>query len=417
MDKKVITVEGLTKVYPLYDRKRDRFLEAFGKTKRHKDFYALKGMDFTIGEGENVGFVGKNGSGKSTLLKILTGVLTPTAGNVQIDGNVSALLELGAGFNYEYTGIENVYLNGAIMGFSRAEMDARMDDILAFADIGDFVHQPVKMYSSGMFVRLAFAVAINVNPDILIVDEALSVGDLFFQNKCYKKFEDFRDEGKTILFVTHDLPSVIKYCDRAYLLNEGEILTEGTPKHVVDSYKKLLSGIALGEDGTATGRDGGTWRSHYTLNEQELDYGERDLEIVDFGIFNEEGGLVTACDCGETYTIALKVRANKRVEQPIFAVTVKDVKGTEVTGANTLLESVDTGTLEAGDMVTVKFTQKINLHGTQFFLSFGCTKVEMDGSVRVFHRLYDVMELPVVTDKPGTVGLVDMDCTIEVERG
>ena len=181
----------------------------------HRDFYALSGVSLQLIKGI-IGIIGKNGSGKSTLLKILTGVLTPTSGKVEVNGRVSALLELGAGFNPEFTGLENVFFNGSIMGYSRHEMDAKIDDILAFADIGDFIHQPVKMYSSGMFARLAFAVAINVDPDILIVDEALSVGDAAFQSKCFQKFQEFREKGKTILFVTHSVDLIIKYCSRQY---------------------------------------------------------------------------------------------------------------------------------------------------------------------------------------------------------
>lgn len=197
-------------------------------------------MDLTIKKGESVGIIGTNGSGKSTILKIITGVLSKTSGDVKVNGRISALLELGAGFNMEYTGIENIYLNGTMIGFTEAEIDARLQDILDFADIGDFVYQPVKTYSSGMFVRLAFAVAINIDPEILIVDEALSVGDVFFQMKCFHKFEEFQQMGKTILFVSHDLSSIAKYCDRVILLNQGVKLAEGNPKDMINMYKKLL---------------------------------------------------------------------------------------------------------------------------------------------------------------------------------
>ena len=195
-----------------------------------------------IYQGETVGIIGTNGSGKSTILKIITGVLNPTSGRVLVNGRISALLELGAGFNMEYNGIENVYLNGTMMGFSEKEIEAKLPEILSFADIGDYVYQPVKTYSSGMFVRLAFAVAINIEPEILIVDEALSVGDVFFQAKCYHKFEEFKKMGKTIVFVSHDLSSISKYCDRVYLLNQGNILGEGSPKAMIDTYKRVLVG-------------------------------------------------------------------------------------------------------------------------------------------------------------------------------
>lgn len=201
MSEVAIRVDDVSKLYKLYDKPSDRLKESLGLTRKklYKEHYALHNVSFDVKRGETVGIIGTNGSGKSTILKIITGVLNPSGGHVEIDGRISALLELGAGFNMEYTGIENIYLNGTMIGFSREEIDAKMQDILDFADIGDFVHQPVKTYSSGMFVRLAFAVAINIDPEILIVDEALSVGDVFFQAKCYKKFEDFKKMGKTIL--------------------------------------------------------------------------------------------------------------------------------------------------------------------------------------------------------------------------
>ncbi len=238
-----IQVEDVSKVYRLYEKPIDRLKESLSLTHRsyHRDFFALSNLSFQVKKGETVGIIGTNGSGKSTILKIITGVLTPTTGQVRVSGVISALLELGAGFNMDYTGIENVYMNGTMMGFTRAQMDDKLPDILEFADIGDFVHQPVKTYSSGMFVRLAFALAINVEPEILIVDEALSVGDVFFQSKCYRRMEEIRKNGTTILMVTHDMGSVIKYCDRVILLNKGHYIAEGEPGRMVDLYKKILA--------------------------------------------------------------------------------------------------------------------------------------------------------------------------------
>ena len=249
-----IRVEHLTKRYKLYDRPSDRLKESLGLTRKkcYREHYALRDVNFTVRKGETIGIIGTNGAGKSTILKVITGVLTPTEGTVTVDGRISALLELGAGFNMEYTGIENIYLNGTMIGFSEEEIDAKLQDILDFADIGDFVYQPVKMYSSGMFVRLAFAVAINIDPEILIVDEALSVGDVFFQAKCYRKFEEFKKEGKTILFVSHDLGSISKYCDRVVLLDHGRKLDEGSPKAMVDLYKRVL--VHQGPDAEGEGR-------------------------------------------------------------------------------------------------------------------------------------------------------------------
>lgn len=424
-----VRAEDITKIYPLYAKQSDRLLESLDPRRRprHRDFYALQDVSFDVAPGECVGFVGRNGSGKSTLLKILTGVLTPSAGVFEIRGKVSALLELGAGFNMEYTGIENIYLNAAIMGFTREETDARLPDILEFADIGDFVYQPVKMYSSGMFVRLAFALAINVDPDILIVDEALSVGDSYFQQKCYRKFMDFKKQGKTILFVTHDMGSIIKYCNRAFLLDSGHIVSSGRPKTIVDQYKKLLSGIAFDAAEAALSSDeeqmaaepeeepGTLWKSHYTLNEQDLVYGDGEIEITDFGIFDENGRLCIAVNKGETYTIRMKVEAHEDVVDPIFAFTIKDVKGNEITGTNTYYENVATGTLRKGDELTISFTQRIDLQGSQFFLSLGATKYLADGRLKVFHRLYDIIELNILSAKT-TVGWFDTNSIVTIER-
>ena len=238
-----IHVDRVSKVYKLYRRNRDRLIESLGLTKKKLStpHYALKDVSLDIYKGETVGIIGTNGSGKSTILKIITGVLHETSGTVQVNGRISALLELGAGFNMEYNGIENIYLNGTMIGFSEKEIDEKLQDILDFADIGDFVYQPVKTYSSGMFVRLAFALNINVEPEILIVDEALSVGDVFFQAKCYRKMEEIKQRGTTILMVTHDMGSIIKYCDKVVLLNKGEFIAEGEPGHMVDLYKKILA--------------------------------------------------------------------------------------------------------------------------------------------------------------------------------
>ena len=233
-----IEIRHLVKIYKMYNKPTDRILEAFhlGNKERYKEFRALNDVSFEVKKGETVGIIGTNGAGKSTLLKIITGVLSSTLGEVTIKGKVSALLELGAGFNDEYTGIENIYLNGRMMGYTRKEMDERIGKIIEFADIGDFINHPVKTYSSGMFARLAFAVAINVEPDILIVDEALSVGDVFFQNKCFKKFDELRKRGVTILFVSHDIGSVRQMCSRVLWLEKGSTRAFGEAGSICDMY-------------------------------------------------------------------------------------------------------------------------------------------------------------------------------------
>lgn len=426
MSEIAIKVDHLSKMYKLYDKPSDRFKEAMGiklkgKKQYYQEHYALRDVSIDVKRGETVGIIGTNGSGKSTILKIITGTLSPTEGTVTVNGRISALLELGAGFNMEYTGIENVYLNGTMMGFSRAEIDSRLDDILSFADIGDFVHQPVKTYSSGMFVRLAFAVAINIDPEILIVDEALSVGDVFFQVKCYHKFEEFKKMGKTILFVSHDLGSISKYCDRVVLLNKGQKIAEGRPKKIVDMYKQILVNQEAEHDikqegdtaeKMATSASADTWKSQLDLNPNLLEYGERFAEIVDFALIDDQGNISNNIVKGTDFSIRMKVHFNRDLQDPIFAFTIKDLQGTEVTGTNTMYENVSVGPVKAGEERIVTFTQNMNLQGRNYLLSLGCVGFS-DNKFVVYHRLYDVCDIDVISDK-NTVGFYDMDSEVTI---
>ncbi|HIY01622.1 MAG TPA: ABC transporter ATP-binding protein [Candidatus Blautia faecipullorum] len=415
MSEFAIQVKHLEKMYKLYNKPSDRLRETLGLKVPVKEHYALKDVSFDVRRGETVGIIGTNGSGKSTILKIITGVLNPTAGEVAVDGRISALLELGAGFNPEYSGVENVYLNGTMMGFSREEIDARLQDILDFADIGDFVYQPVKSYSSGMFVRLAFAVAINIDPEILIVDEALSVGDVFFQAKCYRKFEEFKEQGRTILFVSHDLSSIARYCDRVILLNRGVKLEEGSPKQMVDMYKQLLVGQEPAKAEEKEEKPGENWRGQFQVNPNMLEYGSGLAEIVDFAVVDDKGRCTNTIEKGSTFRIRMKVAFRENLQEPILAYTFKDIKGTEITGTNTLFEKILVEHSDAGDVCTVTFTQEMYLQGGEYLLSFGCTGYK-DGEFTVFHRLYDACNVTVVSEK-NTVGFYDMNSQVEVQYG
>ena len=417
MESIAINVDNVSKIYRLYNKPSDRLKEALGfsKKKLYQEHYALNNVSFEVRKGETVGIIGTNGSGKSTILKIITGVLNPTQGNVSIQGRISALLELGAGFNMEYTGIENIYLNGTMMGFSEEEINAKMDDILSFADIGDFVHQPVKTYSSGMFVRLAFAVAINIDPEILIVDEALSVGDVFFQVKCYHKFEEFKKMGKTILFVSHDLGSISKYCDRVILLNKGVKEAEGKPKEIVDLYKQLMAQNDAPTDVPKTvveNNQQGMWKQYLNNNPKFQDYGEKHGEIVDYAIIDETGKITSNIQKNTEFTIKMKVRFHKELQEPIFAFTIKDLQGTEVTGTNTMYEDIPVGPVKAGEERVIEFKQNMNLQGRDYMLSLGCVGFFSNKFV-VYHRLYDVCDIHVISDK-NTVGFYDMNSTVTI---
>lgn len=413
-----INVADVTKLYKLYDKPKDRLKDSLGlaRKKCYEEHYALNHIDFQVKKGETVGIIGTNGSGKSTMLKLITGVLSPSGGEIQVEGRISALLELGAGFNMEYTGIENVYLNGTMIGFTRSEIDEKLQAILDFADIGEFVHQPVKSYSSGMFVRLAFAVAINIDPEILIVDEALSVGDVFFQAKCYRKFEEFKKLGKTILFVSHDLGSITKYCDRAILLNKGEKIFEGTPKETVDIYKKVLVGQydpeELETDPIANDVNA-TWKDSIQANPEVIEYGEKSAEISDYALL-DDGGLITNTFMkGSTFSVRMKVKFHEDVAEPIFAFTIKNLQGIELTGTNTVYEKVTVPPAKAGESREITFTQRLDLQGGEYLISLGCTGYSA-GEFVVYHRLYDVCNLTVISDK-NTVGYYDMNTQISVK--
>lgn len=423
MEEYAIKINNISKIYRLYNKPVDRLKEALSVTKKnyHRNFTALNDVSFDVKKGECVGIMGVNGAGKSTILKIITGVLNPTGGSIDINGKISALLELGAGFNADYTGMENIYLNGTLMGYSEKEIDDRVQEILDFADIGDYINQPVKTYSSGMFVRLAFAVAINIDPEILIVDEALSVGDVFFQAKCYKKFEEFKKQGKTILLVSHSLSSILKYCDKVVLLDKGSKLAEGEPAAMIDLYKKIL--VNQNEDieeesddssGNAEFDSSKLWKNKMVINPNINSYGTGDADIIDFGLFDNKGLITNQITKGDDFTVKMRVKFNSKIEDPICAFTIVNLHGTDITGTNTMFEKCNTGTLNAGEILEAEFTQKMDLQGGHYLISLGCTGYQ-NGEFTVYHRLYEVTNLYVISER-NTVGFYDMNSKAKVKK-
>ena len=427
-----IVLQDVGKVFEIYDRPVHRLLQMLFRGRRtfYRSFEALHHIDLTIRRGECVGIVGRNGAGKSTLLQIIAGTLAPTTGSVRTCGRVAALLELGSGFNPEFTGRENVFLNAAILGLSDDEIAARYDAIVDFADIGDFIDQPVRNYSSGMVMRLAFAVIAHVDADILIVDEALSVGDVFFQSKCYRRMEEIRQSGTTILMVTHDMGSIIKYCDKVVLLNKGEFIAEGEPGHMVDLYKKILanqldslkeelesdySGGMLGEEKNVKAEevhsDGSLMKDKITINTDRTEYGDGRAEIFDLGLFDARGNLTNLLLKGEMFTIRERIRFHAPIKCPIFTYTIRDKKGTDLTGTNTMYEGCDIKPVGDGDVYDVSFTQKMTLQGGEYLLSMSCTGFEGEEHV-VYHRLYNIANLTVISNK-NTVGVYDMESEVE----
>ena len=336
----MIEIEGLSKVYMQYRSNRDMLFESISpfKKKRGTEFKALNNISFSVNKGETFGIIGTNGAGKSTLLKLITGVTSATSGSVSVNGKIAALLELGAGFNIEYTGLKNIYLNGMMMGYSKAEMNRKVDKILSFADIGDFINQPVKNYSSGMFARLAFAVAINVDPEVLIVDEALSVGDIFFQNKCYKKFEELKEKGTTILFVSHDIYTVRQMCDRVLWVENGNIQLCGNSVEVCNAYTNSIMKRYNAEEEENN-------KNNYKINNLDeqilppLSFSPEsilndDIEIISCFIEDENKNSTNVCHINKNYSVVVVYKSKIDIEDCIVGFVIETAKGLWIINSN-----------------------------------------------------------------------------------
>ena len=392
-DEVIIQVEGLSKIYPLYNRPFDRLKEALhvGGRKYHRDFYALKDLSFEIRRGETLGIIGRNGSGKSTLLKILTGVLTPTTGRVEVKGRVSALLELGAGFNPEFTGLENLYLQGTLTGYSRQEMEARIPSIEAFADIGEFIHQPVKHYSSGMFVRLAFACAVNVDPDILIVDEALAVGDVRFQLKCNRKFSEFREMNKTIILVSHSASDVVRLCPRVLWLDEGRIRKAGPAKHIVEEYAAWMvhdTGVlpTTGTDTSSPGKNSPSKLIPVPRNAFSTGDGGATIDAV--GLFTDGPQALRILPDSSKVRLVFQVTTKTPLANPYFGFQVLNAKGLRVLGCNNAVLNQTLPPIEAGKSVTVCFSFLFpEIENGQYLIALGVADGTPENHIR--HQFID----------------------------
>lgn len=427
----VLKIEGLSKGYKMFARKKDRIIETlFPGIERHGMFEAMHDFNLEVKKGEVLGVLGKNGAGKSTLLKMITGVVTPTSGTIETNGKISSLLELGTAFNSELTGYENIYQHGQVMGLTNEEIKQREKEIIEFADIGEHLYQPVKTYSSGMFARLAFACAINVDPDILIVDEVLSVGDMAFQLKCFKKFEQFKKNGKTILFVTHSITDILRNCTRTIIIDAGRKIFDGDVKEGVEKYKKIIVGLDDKEskEGILTDKQlleknanykskkiqtGEEWKKHFNQNPNLITYGNGAAEVIDYGMFDEKGNYISVLENDKKVVLKSKIVFHEDVKDPIFTMTVKDFKGLEMAGTNTLIEKVATGEYKKGDVVMVEFRQVVNVAPGKYTLSFSCTHFNPKGELEVLNRKYDALLIEVLSTKD-TVGLMRLDSDIRI---
>ena len=420
-----IKVEGLGKCYHLYEKPISRVMDLIlpGPARRFSPFWALKDASFEIEAGQTVGIIGRNGSGKSTLLEIISNTLQSSEGSVQTNGRIAALLELGAGFNPEFTGRENVYMNAAIMGIDRSVIDEKFSEIEAFANIGEYINHPVSTYSSGMYVRLAFATSIHMDPDILIVDEALAVGDIRFQRKCFREFERFKREGKTILFVTHAVELIRSYCDSAIFLHKGEIRRQGDPRDVVHDYLDMLFGTEDGsssaqgkhsastEAGTAVGVksvpgeaaeaelntdariDGARMRKSY--NASEYRWGEQQAQIIDYLL--ESDGVVdpVVLQQGKSIKLTMRVYFHQPLDELIYGITIKTLDGTTVYGANTRERGIKLAARAQGEIADICFTLENNLIQGSYFVSLGVAQHNDTVDNLALDRRYDLFSIAI----------------------
>lgn len=363
----------------------------------YSNFTALAPLSFSVKKGETLGILGKNGSGKSTLLQLLAGILTPTSGSVRVQGRVAALLELGSGFNPEFTGRENVFHNASILGLSDKEITSRYEQIVAFADIGDFIDRPVRTYSSGMVVRLAFAVVAHIDPNVLIIDEALAVGDAPFQAKCYQKFREARESGCTILFVTHDIGAIVSMCDRAILLSGGCLLGDGAPKLMADMYRRTFTSGGSSSANPTISRE--PTRCTLKRRKETEEYGSGGVYIaeVEINVKASDDGTVRVL-AEEILELRLKLVASTSVANPIAAFGVRDLLGNDLIGTNTWYEESDIGPLVKGEGVKVVFRFNLGLKAGLYTLSLACTELRGEG-LHVYHRLYDYALLQVNTER------------------
>jgi ABC-type polysaccharide/polyol phosphate transport system ATPase subunit len=436
-----IIINDVSKVYTkvkssLSDKNRtwrvmiDALLNVNHRKTQVENFIALQNTSFRIRKGDAVGIIGLNGSGKSTLLQIIAGTLKPTTGEVKAEGKIGAMLELGSGFNPDFTGKENIYLNAKILGLKQNEIDKRYDAITTFSGIGDFVNQPVRTYSSGMVVRLAFAVVAHIEPDILIIDEALAVGDARFQSKCFSFLESFKEKGKTLLFVSHDINSIARLCNSAILLHKGKIISNGIPKKVINEYSKIISGNhPPSEEDSKKGRNkklvsrgsvNQTQRTEFLKSEHkeksidEFNYGGEKAEIISYSISDKDGHESKVISSSEFFTISFTVLGKELIKKPIYAMTIRDTKGQQIYGQNTLFSKIPTNDLEIGKKVKITFQLSANLGAGKYLISFGVTRFQDDDELEVIHRRYDAEELQII-NSDGSFGIANCSCSINYE--
>lgn len=391
----VISLSSVSKKFPLYARPQDRLKEMLTRKQQHQEFWALRDVSFEVQRGTTTGLVGVNGSGKSTILQIVAGTLTPTSGTVQANGRIAALLELGAGFNPEFSGRENVFMNGALMGLDEATIRARFDDIARFAEIGEFIERPVKTYSSGMYVRLAFATAIHMDPEILLVDEALAVGDIAFQHRCLRKIKELQSQGVTILFVSHDLGAVKSLCDQAILISGGRVLDQGEPDRIIKRYTALVMGDAAAPEAAP---ELGAFR-----------HGDGAARVTDVRLLGEDGRAREAFGSGEACTLEITLVAETAIAEPVVGFMLRNRLGVDIYGTNTEKLHRDLPPLAAGARTTVRYQFPMELVAGVYSVT-----VAVHSSDLTSHDWIDEARYFEVVGAPEALGIANLHATASV---
>jgi ABC-type polysaccharide/polyol phosphate transport system ATPase subunit len=410
-----IVVNHVTKRYNVYPRPVDRLKEVLTLNRRsyHREFTALESVHLTIEKGRVVGMIGPNGAGKSTLLKIMAGIIDPTEGEIEVKGRVASIIELGTGFHGDFSGRDNVYMNAAIMGYRRDQVDEFFDEIARFAELGTYIDMPVKTYSSGMFVRLAFSIAVHVNPEVFLVDEALAVGDAVFSHRCLKRIREMKERGVTICFVSHDVNAVQNICDEAILLDRGQLMDRGAPKHVIQHYQTVVAErIARGTDARGEPTDFhsvGAPETSAGVGEQR--FGTFEAQIVRTEVRDSHGRAIKQLSSGDNVAFAMDVEFHKNIENPVFGILLRNRYGVEVFGTNSYLRHEDTGTFQRGQTAQVFFRMSLNIGIGSYTASFA---VHTPAGHFYDYRL-DNMVIEVVGPIP-SIGIAALPLEIEIDR-
>lgn len=409
----MIKVEGISKKFKLYRSPADRLKEIIFRKPYHKDFIALDNISFEIGAGQTLGIIGQNGAGKSTLLKILSGIVIPDSGTIRIDGKVTGLLELGTGFNAEMTGLENIYMNGTLIGMTKDEIDQKKQTIVDFSELGEFIHEPIKTYSSGMTMRLAFSIAIHADPKCFLVDEALAVGDAYFQQKCMRKIQEFRENGGSIVFVSHDMNAVMTLCDYAILLDHGKMISYGIPRSIVDLY---ISGICIqshkGEKPVTLVNIKDTLNNHSNIS-------TREIEFDSIRILDSSKNVITHVHSDDEIIISFSFRSLRHIEDPTFGILIRNRYGMSIFGTNTHLLHQKNNPLLQGKMYRVSYRLNIPLQPDDYLITVAIdNKGKATNSFDEYLlRLNDIATLKVVRNEkqPLYEGVTNLNPTIDVE--